>query len=145
LEELDRAGLIEWSSSGNPRKRIYADEFRRKQTKRQDVWEFKDPQYPTYPTEKNLEMLKVIVEASSRPGDLVLDCFAGSGTTLAAAHELGRSWIGIDESPLAIARAEERLSRMRPRPAFTVWRAPEGWQDGDGAAVPTGRRKQQQI
>jgi adenine-specific DNA-methyltransferase len=82
LEQLDRQGLIEWSSTGNPRKKIYADEFVKKKMYRQDIWEFKDPQYPSYPTEKNLEMLKVIVEASSNRGDIVLDCFSGSGTTL---------------------------------------------------------------
>ena len=51
-----------------------------------------------YPTEKNLDMLKMIVAASSNPGDIVLDCFAGSGTTLDAAFELGRLWIGADNS-----------------------------------------------
>ena len=60
-----------------PRKRIYGDEGRGK--KMQDVWEFKDPQYPRYPTEKNVEMLKLIVKTSSNEGDLVLDCFSGSG------------------------------------------------------------------
>ena len=84
LEELDRQGLIERSSTGNPRKKIYADEFIKKK-KRQDIWEFKDPYYPSFPTEKNLEMLKVITQTSSNPGDLVLDCFAGSGTTIVAA------------------------------------------------------------
>ena len=59
-----REGLIEWSSSGNPRKIIYADDIVQKGKKRQDVWEFKDPPYPIYPTEKNLEMMKVIIQAS---------------------------------------------------------------------------------
>ena len=49
-----------------------------------------------YPTEKNYEMLKMIVAASSNPGDIVMDCFAGSGTTLGAAFESGRLWIGVD-------------------------------------------------
>ena len=56
----------------------------------------KDSPYPSYPTEKNLEMLKVIAEASSRPNDIVLDCFAGSGTTGVLAEELGLSSIQID-------------------------------------------------
>ncbi|NLK13873.1 MAG: site-specific DNA-methyltransferase, partial [Spirochaetales bacterium] len=63
LEELDEQGLIEWSKNGVPRKIIYADEHAGK--KLQDIWEFKDPQYPTYPTEKNLQLLKTIVAASS--------------------------------------------------------------------------------
>ncbi len=101
LEQLDNDGLIEWSSTGNPRKIIYADEQIKKKKKRQDIWEFKDPAYPKYPTEKNLELLKTIISASSNPGSIVLDCFAGSGTTLEAAESLGRQWIGMDNSLLA--------------------------------------------
>jgi len=113
LEELDRRELIEWSDKGVPRKKIYAEEFFRKGKKRQDVWEFKDPQFPSYPTEKSLEMLKVIVEASSNPGDIVLDVFCGSGTTLLAAEELTRRWIGIDNSPSAIKTTSKRLLEKR--------------------------------
>jgi adenine-specific DNA-methyltransferase len=98
LEDLDRKGLIVWSKTGVPRKKVYAEERVRKGKKLQDVWEFKDPQNPVYPTEKNLEMLKIIVATASRPGDLVLDCFAGSGTTLIAAMQLNRKAIGIDNS-----------------------------------------------
>ena len=107
---MDKDGLIEWSLTGVPRKKIYADE--KKGKKKQDIWEYKDPQYPIYPTEKNLEMLKSIIAASSNPGDLVLDCFCGSGTTLQAAHELGRIWIGIDQSEKAIKVTRERLSQI---------------------------------
>jgi adenine-specific DNA-methyltransferase len=121
LEELDRKGLIEWSKTGNPRKKIYADEFIKKKTKRQDVWEFKDPPYPSYPTEKNLDMLKVIIEASSNPGDIVMDSFCGSGTTLEAAEELGRRWIGIDNSPIAIEVALKRLLSLKNYRAFALY------------------------
>ncbi|NLK14342.1 MAG: site-specific DNA-methyltransferase, partial [Spirochaetales bacterium] len=107
LEELDEQGLIEWSKNGVPRKIIYADEHAGK--KLQDIWEFKDPQYPTYPTEKNLQLLKTIVAASSNMNSIVLDFYCGSGTTLLAAQELGRRWIGIDESLPAIETAKERL------------------------------------
>lgn len=55
----------------------------------------------SYPTEKPLNLLARIIEASSRPGDLVLDPFAGSGTTLIAADMLGRDWIGIEKNPAA--------------------------------------------
>lgn len=110
LEELDRQGLIEWSANGVPRKKIFLDEKDGK--KMQDIWEFKDPQYPQYPTEKNLDLLKFIVGASSNEGDLVLDCFCGSGTTLAAAQLLGRRWIGIDSSEQAIKVAKKRMSEI---------------------------------
>ncbi len=110
LDELDRKGLIEWSKRGVPRKKIYADEQKGK--KMQDIWEFKDPQFPSYPTEKNLDLLKTIIEASSNEGDLVLDCFCGSGTTLVAAQELNRNWIGIDQSKHAIRVTKKRLSQI---------------------------------
>ena len=109
LEELDKRGLIEWSSTGVPRKKIYLDEKEGK--KMQDIWEFKDPQYPSYPTEKSLDLLKFIINASSNEGDLVLDCFCGSGTTLVAAQNLRRNWIGIDQSEAAIRVAQERVSK----------------------------------
>lgn len=81
LDELDKKGLIHWSSTGNPRKKIYADDIMKAGTKMQDIWTFKDPQKPKYPTEKNIDMLKTIVKTSSNIGDIVLDAFCGSGTT----------------------------------------------------------------
>lgn len=110
LEKWDQQGLIEWSASGVPRKKIFLDEKEGK--KMQDIWEFKDPQYPEYPTEKSLDLLKFIVEASSNEGDLVLDCFCGSGTTLVAAQTLNRNWIGIDKSEYAIKVAKRRIEEL---------------------------------
>ncbi|WP_461247922.1 site-specific DNA-methyltransferase, partial [Treponema sp. R6D11] len=110
LEELDKAGLIEWSSNGNPRKIIYADEKDGK--KMQDIWEFKDYQYPNYPTEKNKDLLKSIISASSNEESIVLDFFCGSGTTLIAAQELNRKWIGIDQSEQAIKITKKRLNNI---------------------------------
>ncbi len=110
LDQLDSQGLIEWSSTGNPRKIIYADDAEAKGKRLQDIWELKDPQYPCYPTEKNIDLLKTIISTSSNPGQLVFDCFCGSGTTLLAAQELNRHWIGIDESPIAIDIAKSRLT-----------------------------------
>lgn len=109
LDELDQKGLIEWSSTGNPRKIIHADEKEVEGKKLQDIWEFKDHPYPKYPTEKNMDLLRTIIAAASDPGGTVLDCFCGSGTTLAAAHELNRRWIGIDNSPIALRAAAARI------------------------------------
>ncbi|MDR3130190.1 MAG: site-specific DNA-methyltransferase [Treponema sp.] len=110
LEELDSQGLIEWSSNGNPRKIIYADEQLGK--KMQDIWEFKDYQYPLYPTEKNINLLKTIISASSNEGSIVMDFFCGSGTTIAAAQELGRRWIGVDRSEKAIEVTRKKLGSL---------------------------------
>ncbi len=120
LSRLDKRGLIEWSATGNPRKRVYADELRRRGQKRQDIWTFKDPPYPKYPTEKNLQMLRAIVRASSEDDDIVLDCFVGSGTTLVAAEECGRRWIGIDDSPVAIETTKKRLLGLKNVSEFCI-------------------------
>lgn len=62
-----------------------------------------------YPTQKPEALLERIIEASSNAGDLVLDCFLGSGTTLAVAEKLGRRWIGVDCGKLAIYTMQKRL------------------------------------
>jgi len=100
FEKMDKQGLIEWSSTGNPRIKKYADEHTGK--KIQDIWRFKDPQNPKYPTEKNGTMLEQIILQSSNENDYVLDCFAGSGSTLKAAFKNNRKWIGVDNSEVAI-------------------------------------------
>jgi adenine-specific DNA-methyltransferase len=100
LDELDKNGEIYWSSTGNPRRKVYLDESNGIAV--QDIWldyldiNNQNTQTTGYPTEKNIDMLKRIILASSNEGDLVMDCFAGSGTTLVAADELKRNWIGID-------------------------------------------------
>ena len=102
LDELDKNGEIYWSPTGNPRRKVFCET--QKGIPLQDIWlDYRDSinqsQKTTgYPTEKNIELVKIIVEASSNPNDIVLDCFAGSGTTLGAAYECNRSWIGVDNS-----------------------------------------------
>ncbi|MBA4312508.1 MAG: site-specific DNA-methyltransferase [Chlorobiaceae bacterium] len=125
LSKLDKLGLIEWSKNGNPRKKIFAEEILSKGKKMQDVLEFKDPPYPNYPTEKNLELIKHLLSASSNVGDIVLDCFCGSGTTLIAAEELNRRWIGIDSSKVAIDKSIKRLNEMSKVSLFNLYRPKE--------------------
>ena len=62
-----------------------------------------------YPTQKPLALLERIVQASSNPGDVVLDPFCGCGTTIDAAEKLGRKWIGIDITQLATSLIKNRL------------------------------------
>lgn len=113
LDEMDSHGEIYWSSNGNPRRKVYLDCS--KGVPVQDIWlDYLDVNNQNtlitgYPTEKNIDMLKRIIETSSRPGDLVLDCFAGSGTTLVAADELGRQWIGVDIGDEAISTIKNRF------------------------------------
>jgi len=124
LDALDNNGLIYWSATGNPRRKIYLDE--NLGIPIQDIWmDMKDAHNQNikitgYPTEKNPDLLKRIIEASSNEDDLVLDCFAGSGTTMGAAADLSRRWIGIDSSPEAINSTLTRfLHGLKPMGDYT--------------------------
>jgi site-specific DNA-methyltransferase (adenine-specific) len=68
-----------------------------------------------YPTQKPLALLQRIIQLASHEGDAVLDPFCGSGTTLLAAQQLGRQWIGIDANPQAIAIAQKRLGLLQEK------------------------------
>lgn len=113
LDEMDAKGEIYWSSNGNPRRKVYLDQSCGIPV--QDIWlDYLDVNNQNtcitgYPTEKNSDMLRRIIEASSNPGDLVLDCFAGSGTTLIVAEELNRQWIGVDIGDESIKTIENRF------------------------------------
>ena len=77
-----------------------------------------------YPTQKPLALLERILQASSNPGDVVLDPFCGCGTAVHAAQKLGRAWIGIDITHLAISLIEKRLRDAFPGIAFETHGAP---------------------
>jgi len=115
LDEMDKRGEIYWSPNGNPRRKIYFDTSEGIPV--QDIWlDFRDAHNQNihitgYPTEKNPDVLSRIINASSSVDDLVLDCFSGSGTTLAVASQAGRKWIGVDNSLEAIATTLRRFSK----------------------------------
>jgi site-specific DNA-methyltransferase (adenine-specific) len=67
-----------------------------------------------HPTQKPVQSLKPLIAAFTRPGDIVLDPFSGSGSTLVAAHELGRHFIGIDLDPDHHLTARRRLAALIP-------------------------------
>jgi site-specific DNA-methyltransferase (adenine-specific)/adenine-specific DNA-methyltransferase len=83
-----------------------------------DVWDIPfmgatSPERTGYPTQKPEAVLERVVAASSNSGDLILDAFAGSGTTCAVAEKLGRRWIGIDCGKLAIYTMQKRMLNLR--------------------------------
>jgi len=136
LDEFDAAGDIYWTRNGTPRRKIWAaDSPGTRMTNL--LLDFRDPfnqNFSTtgYPTEKNKDFVKCLVQAATNPGDAVLDCYCGSGTALHAAGELGRTWVGIDRSPLAVALSQRRLVDLAleadsPHPdafGFQFWAAP---------------------
>lgn len=81
-----------------------------------DVWDItftgRSNERVGYPTQKPIELLNKIVQSSSNRGDVVLDPFIGSGTTLVAAKELERKWIGIDSSFDAVQLAKKRVEQV---------------------------------
>lgn len=124
------AGLVVQPRPGAvPRLKRYLDEQRGKPLG--DVWTDIPPinsqaqERLGYPTQKPLALLERIIQASSNPGDVVLDPFCGCGTAVAAAEKLGRRWIGIDITHLAIAAIRARLARMFPGVTFAVIGEPE--------------------
>lgn len=130
LDTLDSQGLIYWPEKGGwPRLRRYLDGGQG--VPLQDVWTNIAPinaqslERLGYPTQKPLALLERIIQASSKEGDLVLDAFAGCGTTIAAAQKLSRRWIGIDVTHLSIALLKYRLKEMFPDVTFKVIGEPE--------------------
>ena len=119
-ERMQRAyeeGRVVQSRPGTvPREKRYLDEMRGNPV--DSIWDDIRPVQASakertgYPTQKPLALLERIVAASSNPGDLVLDPFAGCATACVAAEKLGRQWVGIDLSPKAVELVKMRLAEL---------------------------------
>ncbi len=99
-----------------------------------------NPERLGYPTQKPLALLERIIKASSNKGDVILDPFCGCGTAIHAAEKLGRNWIGIDITHLAISLIERRLKDAFPKIQYEVHGTPK---DLEGARDLAGRDKYQ--
>lgn len=137
LEYYQQGVVFQPTPGALPQKKQYLDESRG--MKLNDIWTDisavmgSSLERVGYPTQKPEALLERIIGVSSNPGDIVLDAFAGSGTTLAVAEKLGRRWIGIDCGKLAIYTIQKRLltlregignkgKPLRPKP-FTLYNA----------------------
>ena len=98
--------LIYWTSAGRPRYKLYKDEYKGRPVG--NIWtdipylSSGDSERLKYPTQKPLALLRRIIGSFSERDEVVLDPFCGCGTTVEAARELGRKWVGIDISAFAI-------------------------------------------
>ena len=116
-EEMDRliaeGRVVQTSPGAVPRYKRYLDEM--PGVPLQDVWTDIKPigsrakERLGYPTQKPQALLERIITSSSNPGDVVLDPFCGCGTAVAAAEKLGRNWMGIDVTHLAVALMKSRI------------------------------------
>ncbi|MCK4830085.1 site-specific DNA-methyltransferase, partial [bacterium] len=116
IDKLIKQGKIDFYSGSQPQLIRYLDES--VGTPVIDIW---TDIYPInsqalekldYPTQKPEQLLERIISASSHHGNIVLDAFPGSGTTLAVAEKLGRRWIGIDCGKLAIYTIQKRMLHL---------------------------------
>lgn len=118
LDRLDAEGRIYWPTKegGWPRLKSYLDEL--KGAAIQSIWSdikavnSQAAERLDYPTQKPEPLLERIISASSRPGDIVFDCFMGSGTTQAVAMKLGRRFIGADINLGAVQTTTKRLIQI---------------------------------
>ncbi len=123
MERLESEGRVFYTKNGIPRLKRYLDES--KGLPGQDVWTDIEPlrswhaERLGYPTQKPLALMARIIQASSSPGDLVLDPFCGCGTTIDAAQALGRRWVGVDITHLSIGLIKHRLVGRYPDIAGT--------------------------
>lgn len=113
IDEGMKAGQIVFSKGGLPYVKRYFDD--NEGTRVGDIWTDINPvnqvavERTDYPTQKPEALLERVIRASSREGDLVLDCFSGSGTTAAVAERLGRRWVACDFGRFAIHTTRKRL------------------------------------
>jgi DNA modification methylase len=116
LDELDAQGKIHWpkATGGMPRLKQYPEDLHG--VPLQDVWTDIRPMHNLsrerlgYPTQKPITLLKRILEASSDVGNTIFDPFCGCGTTIYAAHETDRKWIGCDIAILPIKLIQHTLA-----------------------------------
>jgi len=131
LDRLDEAGYIFWPAKedGKPRLKHFEDALDGVAVS--DVVVDIPPisahskERLGYPTQKPVALLERILTASSNEGDVVLDPFCGCGTTVHAAEKLGRQWIGIDVTHLAVGLIEKRLRDAFPKVQFTTHGVPQ--------------------
>jgi len=136
FERLIEEGRVHQSAPGRvPQEKRYLDEM--PGVSLQDLWADIPPIGPQaqerlgYPTQKPEALLERIINASSNPGEVVLDPFCGCGTTVAAAEKLGRRWIGIDVTHLAITLMKQRLG---DGPEYDVIGEPQSVADAEALA-----------
>ena len=149
MERLDAEGLLVFNAKGVPRRKLYLADS--PGVALSDVWSdidvlsSQDAERSGYPTQKPVDLYRRIILASSNPDDVVLDPFCGCATTLIAAEQEGRQWIGMDlwekaldvvESRLKKECGDEEHGKLWGGTVFTANTPPPRTDDGAIAAPP---------
>lgn len=155
MRELEREGRLVYARTGMPQYKRYLDEM--PGVALQDIWTDIRPaprrERTGYPTQKPIALYERIIEASSNPGDVVLDPFAGCATTPIAAERLGRQWVGMDiwdeayrtvltrleEEGLAVREADSRQPHLMTFGDVHYVTAPPERTDDNEVAAPSFR------
>ena len=129
MQRLEDEGRIFYTKNGIPRRKRFLDEAKGMpvQDVVTDIEALRSWHHERlgYPTQKPVALLERFISASSNEGDVVLDPFCGCGTAVHAAQKLGRQWIGIDVTHLAISLIEKRLRDAFPGIEFEVHGTPK--------------------
>ena len=151
MQRMHDEGLLVYSKSNIPSYKGYLDEMRG--VPMQDIWTDIPPlmggsrEWIEYPTQKPEALLERIIKASSNEGDLVLDCFVGSGTAAAVSEKLNRRWIACDLSRFAIHTTRKRLLGIIGITPFVVQNLGkyerQAWQAAEFAANGKNRLEEQ--
>ena len=126
MEQLEREGQLYFPEDKSKQiyRKIYLDQYPGQPAN--NLWtdiptlKGKSAELLGYPTQKPIALLERILQASSNPGDNVLDPFCGCGTSIAAAQKLDRRWVGIDITYLSIALQKNRLNAAFPDAKYKV-------------------------
>jgi len=149
MEEADKEGriVIPKGGKGIPRYKRYLDE--QLGIPAGDFWDdipiAAGRERLGYPTQKPRALLERIIAASSNPGDVVLDPFCGCGTAVDAAQKLGRRWIGIDVTHIAIGMIEDRMRSGYPGIAFETIGVPRDLASAERLAADDPHQFQQWV
>lgn len=149
MQQMHDEGRLHYTASGMPRQKRYLDEM--EGTPLTSVWTDIPPlnsqaqERLGYPTQKPRALLERIVAASSNPGDVVLDPFCGCGTAVDAAQKLGRRWIGIDVTHIAIGMIEDRMRSGYPGIQFETIGVPKDLASAERLAEEDPHQFQQWI
>lgn len=128
LNAYDRKGLVVFSKNGLPRLKYYLED--NEGVPCSDVWDdvnlisSNGKESLGYPTQKPEELVARVIQSGSNPGDMILDCFAGGGTTAKVAAELNRRFIVGDVSPVAVRVIAERIGTNCQSTPFVIKNLP---------------------